>query len=302
MSRRLFIDGAWGTVGMMAQRGAISLAKEGVLSLSDIVVLPEEQRRDVGARKAAMARADVVLLCLPDESAVEAVAMVNEVNPQARILDASAAHRCAEGWVYGLPEVTSPEAIRNASRVANPGCFATGCILIARPLSRYLQDSEFASGMLMVNNQPWMAFQGITGYSANGSRYKGATADMPYMTQLGLEHRHLAEIAEYGEVVPTLSVVVAEHYRGMLVQASVPLNARLIYRLLDGYYADSKDVIISNATDGDRRLSAQVANLTDQVHIKVSAQSNGTVIAASFDNLGKGSAGAALANLRLMLS
>ena len=227
--------------------------------------------------------------------------MVEEVNPEARILDASAAHRCADDWVYGLPEVTSPEAIRKAKRVANPGCFATGCILIARPLSRYLQDSEFGSGLLMGNNQPWMAFQGVTGYSAGG--YHGhATADMPYMAQMGVEHRHLAEIAQYGEVVPTLSVIVADHCQGMVVQTSVPLNAGLVYQLLEAYYADSGCVIVSNASEDDRRLSAQVANRTNRVHIKVSSQPNGTVIAAAFDNLGKGSAGAAVENLRLMLA
>ncbi|WP_126223585.1 hypothetical protein [Burkholderia ambifaria] len=297
MSQRLFVDGASGTVGLAVMPHLMKLLEEELLS--EVVVLSEDARKDTDARMAAMAEADIVLLCLPDDVALAAARMAKEVNPAVRLLDASAAHRCQPDWEYGLPELhpRMAQRIRSAQQVANPGCFATGCILLAKPLStRYPLLLPHADGGL-----PWMAFQGITGYSAAGSR--GQPADtMPYLAQLGRPHRHLAEIARYAHVTPMLTTMVGSWRQGMLVQAMVPLRAPDVYVAYIEAYGRCSDIDLRLAPQGGDKLSALVANGTNQVHLVVAPCGDGTLVAAAFDNLGKGSAGAAAHNLRLMLS
>ena len=147
---------------------------------------------------------------------------------------------------------------------------------------------------------PWVGFQGITGYSAAGSRGKPADS-MPYITQLGRPHRHLAEIARYGNVTPMLSTMVGSWKQGMLVQTMLPLHPTDVYVAYVEAYSRCPDIDLRLTREGDGRLSAQVANGTNQVRIVVAPCGDGTLVAAAFDNLGKGSAGAAAHNLRLML-
>jgi len=292
---RLFVDGAAGTVGLAVQPHLAQLQADGLLS--DIIVLKESERKDAGRRAEAMAAADIVLLCLPDEVAEEAAKLVAKVNPRARVLDASAAHRCDDNWVYGLPEVTGKTEIRVAQRVANPGCFATGCILLGRPLAY-----RFKSALQTPTGKPCMAFQGVTGYSAGGSRAE-VSAEMPYLTQLGTAHRHLPEIERHTGLAPTLTTIVGGWYQGMLVQATVPVPvAEVMEAYLEAYDGWFKHITVTQAGSGQRRLTAVSQNGTNDVHIMVGDQPYGTVVAAAFDNLGKGSAGAAADNLRLMLS
>ncbi|MBK3779976.1 N-acetyl-gamma-glutamyl-phosphate reductase [Paraburkholderia aspalathi] len=295
MSRRLFVDGASGTVGLAIRPYLKQLLEDGVLD--EVLTLEEAFRKNIAARRASMAGSDIVLLCLPDDAARDAVRMAEEVNPGIRILDASAAHRCDPAWIYGLPEVMPANWIAKAKRVANPGCFATGCILLGWPIATHFRR-ELQSGDDM---RPWLAFQGVTGYTAGGSR-ASAQPSMPVLTQLGTSHRHLREIQCYGTVTPTLTSMVGSWPQGMLVQSTVPLPARRVYEVYRNVYEHHQDVVVELADEQHRKLSATERNGTNSVKIVVSEQQYGTTVAAAYDNLGKGSAGAAAHNLRLMLT
>lgn len=285
MTTRIFVDGASGTVGMALRPHLEDLSLDQPLKINR---LGDDERRSVARRRAYIADADLVVLCLPDEAAATAVEMVREVNPRARILDASAAHRCAAGWTYGLPEIVGEDRIRAAQYVANPGCFATGCVLLARPLARLLPT-------------PWLPFQGVTGYSAGGKE-STINIDQPWLAQLGIAHRHLPEIEQYGAVVPVLTTMVGNWHQGMLVQATIPLAADEVLEAYQTAYTGADAIEVLTPRKGQRRLLVKGNNRTNRVSIMVSGHTNGgTTVAAAYDNLGKGSAGAAAANIRLML-
>lgn len=286
MTQRIFVDGASGTVGMALMPHLEDLSLERPLKIT--CLRDESERRDVNRRRSCMDKADLVVLCLPDEAAVTAVELVREANPQARILDASAAHRCRADWTYGLPEIIGEDAIGAAQYVANPGCFATGCILLARPIARLLRT-------------PWLPFQGFTGYSAGGKE-AAISIDQPWLAQLGVSHRHLPEIERYGDLVPVLTTMVGSWFQGMLVQATVLLEAEQVLEAYQTAYAGAEGIEVLTPRKGQRRFMAKCNNGTNRVSIMVTGHANGgTTVAAAYDNLGKGSAGAAAANLRLML-
>lgn len=298
---RVYIDGSAGTVGLALQLHLPKLVQDGLVS--DVITLSSEERRNDKVRQAAMASADVVVLCLPDEAARPAVRMAHQANPKVRILDASAAHRCAPDWVYGLPEITPTADIRNARYVANPGCFATACVLAARPLSPLLFPPASRELDVMLS-YPAMAFQGFTGKSAGGRKMldDDRVGSLPKLAQFGLKHRHLPEIELHGRVTPMLTTMVGDWYKGMLVQSQVALPAD---QVLDAYAAayDDRAVIVRTAASMGHSVNPQLCNDTNLVQIVVAEQANGySAIAVVLDNLGKGSAGAAADNLRLMLS
>ncbi|MEX3984266.1 hypothetical protein AB4Y45_35505 [Paraburkholderia sp. EG287A] len=295
MSQRLFVDGAAGTVGMAIMPHLKQMLKDGLLG--EVVMLGDDCRKVRDARLAAMAEADIVLLCLPDDVARDAALMARETNPDLCILDTSAAHRCDDEWEYGMPELVRESALCTAKYVANPGCIATGCILLAQPLSMWHRP-DLPKGE---PGLPWMAFQAATGYSAGGSKGK-ASSDMPYLAKLGVAHRHLPEIQRYAKVTPTLTTLVGDWYQGMLVQSSVPVPAAEVYEAYMRAYGEMKHIAVQLAGPEGRRLSAQEKNWTNDVRIVVAEQPFGSVVTAVYDNLGKGSAGAAAHNLRLMLS
>lgn len=278
---KIFIDGAYGTVGMALRNSEIikRLVDAGV----EVIEISEEDRRNRSIRGDAYAEADLVVLCLPDSEAAEAAVRVDRANHRARILDASAFHRCDPDWVYGLPQITGERRIAGALRVANPGCFATACILAANPLSL-----------------PAMDFHGITGSSAGGKNAK----NHPRLSQFGQEHRHLAEIRKYGVRQPTLTTAVGSWYQGMLVQATVPMHpAEVHLRYVAAYGDDSSMRIVYVDEDPTQRIAIESCNGTNQSAIYVASlpQCDRTAIAVVLDNLGKGSAGAAAANIALMI-
>lgn len=280
---KVFVDGAAGTVGSALQPYLNQMSAEGWL---EQIQLPEAQRKEAQCRDDAYALADFVVLCLHDDDARAAAIRVAQVNPAARILDASAAHRRESGWVYGLPEIGQGAAIANAHRVANPGCFATACILAARPIARKLSSIK-------------MAFQGVTGYSAAGK--KGADMAAPMLVQFGKAHRHLPEIARYAGISPVLTTMIGPWERGMLVQTYVPYSAMGIHKLLADFYAGTAVRVVYD-DELDYRVDPQACNGTNEVVICVSGQAvGGCSIAVVLDNLGKGAAGAAADNLRLMM-
>lgn len=287
----LFVDGSHGTVGLALQPHLDQLQAEGLITQAP--PLPEEHRKDTAARAAAYRNADLVVLCLPDALAADAAALALSVNPNVRILDASAAHRCQSTWLYGLPELPAirRKDFRNAQLVANPGCFATGCILMSQPLV------EWRPGCGWV--EPSFAFQGMTGYSAAG--HKGRPGPMR-MAQLGTPHRHLAEIAHFSDVEPMLTTAIGGWERGMMVQTTVKLPLAHALAACQAAYAGMPDIQVRLATEGPA-IHAEMHNGTNQLTLALAEQPyGGTTLVAAYDNLGKGSAGAAADNLRRMLA
>ncbi|HDR9103479.1 TPA: N-acetyl-gamma-glutamyl-phosphate reductase [Burkholderia vietnamiensis] len=286
MSQRLFVDGASGTVGMALQPHLERLVDEGLIEL---IAIPDAMRKEEHYRREAMKQADLVVLCLPDELAGEAVSMLEACNPGARILDASAAHRVHDGWVYGLPELVSAHAIAHARRVANPGCFATACILGGAPLANAF------SGLTQ------MVFNGLTGYSAGGR--KAHANSTPRLVQFGRVHRHLVEIERFTRLRPVLTTTVGPWYQGMMVQTYIPQTEEEVLLAFQEAYQGNPMVEVVRSSEVEGRVNPQACNGTNEVLICVAGQPyGGTSVAVVLDNLGKGSAGAAAANLRLMLT
>lgn len=292
---RIYVDGSAGTVGLALDEYLRQMKVQGLVD--EVVVLPLKEQHNTEARRAAMADTDIVVLCLPDDVARDAAGLALSVNPNVRILDASAAHRCSPGWVYGLPEVVNPADIASARFVANPGCFATACILAAKPLSALLRDKSPTPGA------PFMAFQGFAGKSAGGRRMLAKTTmKLPKLTQFGKPHRHLPEIAEYGEVSPMLTTMVGDWYKGLMVQTQVALPAEDVFQAYQAAYADNSNVQVRHADSLFHTVDPQMCNDTNQVFLVVADMQGYSAVAVVLDNLGKGSAGAAAQNLRRMLS
>ncbi|MBU6420368.1 MAG: N-acetyl-gamma-glutamyl-phosphate reductase [Proteobacteria bacterium] len=298
MSSRIFIDGQAGTTGLgIAQR----LEQAGGFSL---VTLPEARRKDSEARAEAMGRADLTVLCLPDDAAREAVAIA----PQgARILDASTAHRVAPGWEYGFAELMPGQAekIAGAARVANPGCYATGAIALLRPL--------MALGLLTAEAR--LSINAVSGYSGGGkamiAEHEAAGGPAFELYALGLKHKHLPEIMRYGGLsrAPIFVPSVGHFAQGMLVCIPLHLDqlakAGSAVQLAEAYaeyYAGAETISVHRGIWGEN-LDPQALNNTNRLEIFVTANEDAeqAVLIARLDNLGKGASGAAVQNIKLML-
>ena len=307
--QRIFVDGQHGTTGLEIHR---LLQPRGDVTL---VTLDEAQRRDPAARRACLNDADAVVLCLPDDAAIDAVAMIE--SPEVRVLDASTAHRVDPGWQYGLPELNGRRAcLHGARRVSNPGCFATGFLCAVEPLLR---------AGLIPTDLPLSA-HAVSGYSGGGrqmiekfqSRARAAeNPDQLFHAQayaLGLAHKHLPEMLMYSgtATTPLFTPSVGHFYRGMLV--NVPLFAKQLHTgasaaevvriWRDAYEGEPCvqvfDVGAATALDAGY-LDPQAANFTNRVELMVFGNADRLLLVARLDNLGKGAAGAAVQNLNLML-
>lgn len=302
MSAKIFIDGEAGTTGLGIR--ARLKTQPGITLLS----LPPAERKNLAAKKALMRDADVVVLCLPDEAAKESIALAADLGANApRILDASTAHRTAEGWVYGLPELApgQAEAIARAKRVANPGCYATGAIALLRPL---------ADAGLVPPDYP-LTIHAVSGYSGGGkpmiADYESGKAPAFEAYGLNLAHKHVPEIVLYAKLTrrPVFAPSVGNFAQGMLV--FVPLflsdlpgkpNGHDLLAALAERYADSPLISVMPG-EACGRLEPQALNGTDRLELRVFANDaeGQAILAARLDNLGKGASGAAVQNLRLML-
>ena len=302
----VFIDGEAGTTGLEIRR---RLAAVHSVAMSSIAA---DKRKDEAARLAMMRAADLVVLCVPDEAAKEAVELLGSLGANApKVIDASTAHRVADGWVYGFPELDAGQAaaIKAAKRVTNPGCYPTGAIALVRPL--------VDAGMVPADYP--VTVNAVSGYSGGGrtmiETYEAGTAPAFELYGLGLEHKHMAEMQVYSRLTrrPIFVPSVGNFRQGMLV--SVPLHldtlpgkpkARDLEAALAKHFAGARLVKVVPADDASAkggRLDALALNDTDVLELRVFANEKHAqaVLVARLDNLGKGASGAAVQNIGLML-
>lgn len=300
MTTKIFIDGDAGTTGLEIRE---RLSGRGDISL---LALPQERRKDVAAKRDILAAADIAILCLPDDAAREAVALCDALGDEGpRLLDASTAHRVAEGWVYGFAELCEGQAaaIAHGRRIANVGCYATGAIALLRPL---------VDAGLIRSDQP-LTINAVSGYSGGGRQmieaYERGEAPAFELYALGLEHKHVPEIMAYGRLAarPLFVPSVGNFRQGMLV--SIPLalealpnspKAEDFESAYARHYAGAKHVRLAAPANG--KLDALALNGVDDMEVFVIANEarRHAVLVARLDNLGKGAAGAAVQNLDLM--
>ncbi len=314
MRATIFIDGEQGTTGLQLRERL--QAREDVT----LVSLEGSNRKDVRARAAAIDASDLAVLCLPDAAAREVVAAVR--NPAARILDASSAHRTEPGWVYGLPEMCAEQAARiaGARRVSNPGCYPTGAIALLRPLvAAGCLDPAAAVSIFAVSGYSGRGRAGIEAHeaaaaceAAGGARPGEALAFQIY--GLSLAHKHVPEIQRHAGLAgrPLFVPSYGDYRQGIAL--TVPVHRAMTARkagvddlreCLQGRYAASTRVrVLDRAASGAlERLDPQALNGSDDMELAVLGESGGgdCLLAAVFDNLGKGAAGAAVQNVELML-
>ena len=298
MSVTVFIDGAAGTTGLeirdrLANRPEVAL-----------VVLDEAERKQAAARRQALNDADIVILCLPDDAAREAVALID--NDRTRVVDASTAHRIADGWTYGFAELTpdQPGRIAEARRVSNPGCYPTAFLALVAPLVR--------AGLIPAD---WpLSFNATSGYSGGGkamiAEFEGGGTDTGYRIYgLTLAHKHAPEMQRHAGLAhpPVFQPAVARAYRGMLGEVPLALMALpgrptldAVAAALTDAYAGSRIVTVA---PGDEALVLLDENAgTDRMSLRVfgNSDSGQARLVATLDNLGKGAAGAAVQNLNIM--
>ena len=310
VTTHIFIDGQEGTTGLQIH--------ERLRERSDFTLLeiPAERRKDPELKRELLREADIAVLCLPDAAAIETVRLAG---PTTRLLDASTAHRVNPEWSYGLPELDGEarDSIRNASKVANPGCWPTGFLLLVRPL---------IDAGLLPRDYP-LSVHGQSGYSGGGKAMIAAFQQhlregsspawtvRPYGLQL--QHKHAPEMQRYAllQHAPLFSPSVGDYYQGMLVQ--VPLHTRALSRrvrpedvqaIYDERYADERFVcVVPTGSTGTIAgleqgcLSATTLNGTNRVELFVFGHADQLLLTARLDNLGKGASGAAVQNLNLML-
>ncbi len=284
---RVFIDGAAGTTGLeIVER--LQARPEFTL-----VWLVDDLRKDPLARREALNRADVVILCLPDDAAREAVALIE--NPATRVIDASTAHRTAPDWTYGFPEIVGAHAVASALRVSNPGCYSTGFIALVAPLVK--------AGLIDPATQ--LSCNAVSGYSGGGkamiAEFESGPAPAWRTYALGLAHKHVPEMqVRCGLTRPPLfAPSVANAYRGMIVEVPVfGLDAAAARDALSSHYAGSGIVGVRDFAQDS--LAIGHAAGSDRLDLFVFSNGPQTRLVAALDNLGKGASGAAVQSLNLM--
>ena len=293
---KVFIDGSAGTTGLriadrLAQRQDITIVK-----------LPEELRKSPQARQEALHSADIAFLCLPDAAAREAVALAGDC--PVRIIDTSTAHRTNPAWAYGFAELSAAhrDAIRNSSRVANPGCHASGFIASVYPLvSAGIIDPSMA-----------LAAYSLTGYSGGGksliAEYEDENRDPRHDSHriygLTLQHKHLPEMQKVCGLTrpPVFSPILGDFYEGMATTILLPdIGAQRVWDCLNAHYEGQKLVTVAPLGGDESVIYASTLAGKDSMRLIVSGHESQTMVTALFDNLGKGASGAVIQNMNILL-
>ena len=299
---KVYIDGKEGTTGLQIYE------RLGGRDDIELLLIDEDKRKDTEERKKFLNAADLVFLCLPDAAAIEAVSLID--NPKTRVIDASTAHRTAEGWVYGFAELLpgQRQRIRFAGRVANPGCHATGFLSTAAPLVEL--------GVLP-KDYPVTCFS-LTGYSGGGKKLiaeyeaegRSVLLDSPNIYATGLKHKHIPEMQKLAGLdhPPVFAPILGDVYKGMAT--AILLQNRLlkgtptaqdICEMLASYYEGQQLVRMAPFGGAAPRLATNALAGKDYLEITVTGHEDQTMLTAQFDNLGKGASGAAVQNMNIML-
>ena len=292
---KVFIDGSAGTTGLRIRE---RLADRRDIEL---ITLSEERRKDLSARSDALNSADVAFLCLPDAAAKEAVSLIDS---GVAVIDTSTANRTAEGWTYGFPELTGQrEKIAASRRVANPGCHASGFIVLVEPLVR--------AGLL--DPSAALTCFSLTGYSGGGksmiadyeSPNRPEELSSPRQYGLTQSHKHLPEMAKICglSTAPVFCPIVADFYSGM--EVTVPVFAGDVRGTADdirAVYAERyRGPVVTAAEPPEGMLAANALSGLDSMQVMVTGNDERILLVSVFDNLGKGASGAAVQNMNIIL-
>ena len=294
---KIFIDGSAGTTGLRI-RERLSERRD-----LELMILPDELRKDTAARREMLNKSDISFLCLPDQAAIEAVSLID--NPDTVVIDTSTAHRTADGWTYGMPELTGlREQLMSATRIANPGCHASGFIALIRPLVE----------LGIIQKDIALSCFSLTGYSGGGkkmiaeyeARDRDPLFDAPRIYALGQSHKHLPEMKRVCglDKDPVFSPIVADYYSGMEVSVTVTrdiLSASLkdIQTAYRDYYKSGL-IRYDDSTEGGL-ISASAFSGRDDMVVAAYGNDDRITLIARFDNLGKGASGAAIQNMNIRL-